>query len=192
MGSNAVDFIDFISEETILVNSPLFSKEAIEQYNEKRSSRQENTKKRISTFVTNWKKDDISGLQKVEMSCIPCRKSHILDSEDFMKNTLKEKMKLLAKEKRCYTCYQPMSKNHNAKNCTQRLIYRTCMENLPTGMHEYYVMKCEAGKDGNLTERHSNESKDSVECESVNGKLEPGVISMRVVPDNATYVQKRH
>ena len=62
MGSNAVDFIDFISEETILVNSPLFSKEAIEQYNEKRSSRQENTKKRISTFVTNWKKDDISGL----------------------------------------------------------------------------------------------------------------------------------
>ena len=74
------DFIDFISEETMLVNNPLFSKEAIEQYNEKRSSRQENTKKRISPFVTSLKKDDVSGLQRVEMSRIACGKSHILDT----------------------------------------------------------------------------------------------------------------
>ena len=46
------DFIKFINEETVFVNDPLFSKEAIEQYNEKRSSRQENTKKRIGTFFT--------------------------------------------------------------------------------------------------------------------------------------------
>ena len=32
-------FTDFISEETMPVNDPLFSKEPIEQYNEKRSSR---------------------------------------------------------------------------------------------------------------------------------------------------------
>ena len=59
------DFIAFISEETMLVNDPLFSEEAIEQFNEKRSSKQGNTKKRISIFVTSLKKDDISGLQKV-------------------------------------------------------------------------------------------------------------------------------
>ena len=61
----------------MLVNDPLFSKEAIcsiEQCNEKRSSRQENSKKRISTYVTSSKRDDISGLQKVEMSCIACGK----------------------------------------------------------------------------------------------------------------------
>ena len=59
------DFIEFISEEIMLVTNALFSKEVIEQYNDKRSSRQENTKKTISTFVTSSKKDDISGLQKV-------------------------------------------------------------------------------------------------------------------------------
>ena len=66
------DFIVFISEEAMLVNVPLFSKEAIEQYDEERSSRQANTEKRISTFITSSKKDEISGLQKAEMSCIAC------------------------------------------------------------------------------------------------------------------------
>ena len=65
--STLYDFIDLISEETMLVNDPLFSKEAIEQYNEKRSSRQENSTKRINTFATSSRKDDISGLQKVEI-----------------------------------------------------------------------------------------------------------------------------
>ena len=99
------DFVDFIREGTMLVNDPLFSKEAIEQYNEKRSSRQENTKKRISTFVTKSRKVDISGLQKVEVSCIACGKSHVLGTcEHFMKNKVKEKTKLLKKEKCCYAC----------------------------------------------------------------------------------------
>ena len=68
------DFVDFISEETTLVNDTLFSKEAKQQSNEKRSSRQENAKKRISTFVTNSKKYDIIDLQKDEISCITCEK----------------------------------------------------------------------------------------------------------------------
>ena len=59
------DFIEFISEETMHVTNLLFSKEVIEQYNDKRSGRQENIKNRISTFFTSLKKDGISGLQKV-------------------------------------------------------------------------------------------------------------------------------
>ena len=49
-------------------------------------------------------------------------------------------------------------------------------------MHEYYVRKCENGKDGNLTERHFNESKESVKSVSVNAKLEAEVIRICVVP----------
>ena len=45
-------------------------------------------------------------------------------------------------------------------------------------MHEYYLRKCKDGKEGSLTERHSSESKESVKCTSVNGKLEAKVISM--------------
>ena len=49
-------------------------------------------------------------------------------------------------------------------------------------MHEYYVRKCEDRNDGNLTERHCSESKESVKGALVNGKLEAEVINMCVVP----------
>ena len=54
-------------------------------------------------------------------------------------------------------------------------------ENHPTGMHDYYVRKCEEAKDESLTENHSIESKESFKCASVNRKLEAEVISMCVV-----------
>ena len=60
-----------------------------------------------------------------------------------------------------------MSKNHNVTNGTQRLLCTTRKENHPTGIHEYYVRKCEDGKDGSLTERHSYESKESLKCASL-------------------------
>ena len=134
-----------------------------------------------------WKKKYSSPynitVRKVEISCIACGKNHNLDTcEHFMKKNLKKKTKLLAREKCSYGCYQSMSKNHNAKNCTQRLVCRTCNKNHPTGMHEYYVRKCENGKNGSLTERHFNESKESVKRVSVNEKLESEVISMFFVP----------
>ena len=72
-----------------------------------------------------------------------------------------------------------MNKNRKVENCTQILICRTRKENLPTGMHEYFLKKCE---DGSLAERHSIESKEYIKCASVNGKLEAEVISMCVVP----------
>ena len=94
--STVCDFTDFISEETMLVNDPLFSKEAIEQYNEKEKYK-----------------------EKDRHVC------HVSDTcEHFMKKTLKEKMMLLAKENCYYACYQPMSKSHNVKNFTQRLTFR--------------------------------------------------------------------
>ena len=42
------DFIGFIKEETDLVNDPLFSKSAIDQYQEKKSTKNEHPKKRLS------------------------------------------------------------------------------------------------------------------------------------------------
>ena len=49
------DFIKLIHEETMLVDDPLFSKEAVDQYTDKKSSKQDNSKERISTFATNSK-----------------------------------------------------------------------------------------------------------------------------------------
>ena len=41
--------------------------------------------------------------------------------------------KAFGNETYCYACYQSMIKNHNAKNCIQRIVCRPCKENHPTG-----------------------------------------------------------
>ena len=49
------DCIMLIHEETMLVNDPLFSKEAVDQYTDTKSSKQDNSKKGINTFATRLK-----------------------------------------------------------------------------------------------------------------------------------------
>ena len=106
------DFIKLIHEETILVNDPLFSKEAVAQYTDNESSEQDNYKKRTSTFAANSKsdKEEKRDVQTRDPSYIECNKGHLLDSyKIFMEKTLKEKTKLLANIKVCYGCFQPMT-----------------------------------------------------------------------------------
>ena len=85
------DFIKLIHEETMLVNDPMFSKEAVDQYTDKKSSKQDNSKKRISTFATNLKSDKVEkrNAQTTDPLCIACNKDHLLDSCNiFMEKTL--------------------------------------------------------------------------------------------------------
>lgn len=52
-GGTHGDFIKLIHKETMLVNDPLLSKEAVAQYTENKSSKQDNSRKKISTLSTN-------------------------------------------------------------------------------------------------------------------------------------------
>ena len=47
------NFTKLIHKETMLVNDPLFSKDLVDQYTDKKSSKQDNSKKRISNFARN-------------------------------------------------------------------------------------------------------------------------------------------
>ena len=173
------DFIKLIHEETMLVNDPLFSKEAVDQYADNKSSKQDNSKKRISTFATNSKadKEEKRDIQTRDPLYITCNNDHPLDScKILMEKTLKERTKLLANKKLCYGCFQPMTSNHNAKTCKQRLLCRICKEYHLTGMCGYVKKaseECTECKD---------DTKDTVKCASVKGKLDTEVISMCVVP----------
>ena len=94
----------------------------------------------ISTFATDSKSDKVKkrNIQTRDPLCVACNEDHPLDSwKIFMKKTLKETTKLLANKRLCYGCYQPMTSNHNAKTCKQRLLCRICKEYHPTGMHDY-------------------------------------------------------
>ena len=58
-----------------------------------------------------------------------------------MEKCQKERTEILAKEKLCFGCYQPMTEKHNAKSCKQPLACRLCFELPQTGMHDYVKKK---------------------------------------------------
>ena len=95
-----------------------------------------------------------------------------------MEKSPKERTKILAKGKLCFGCYQPMTENHNAKSCKQRLVCRLCFELHPTGMHDY--MKRKTNEDHDNTQPRELGT-DTVKCASVNGKLDAEIISMCIV-----------
>ena len=47
--TDMMDFLKFVNDETVTVSNPVFSKEAVKQYVEKKPN---NRKGRLSTFVT--------------------------------------------------------------------------------------------------------------------------------------------
>ena len=159
-----------IHEETILVNDPLFSKEAVDQYTDKKLSNQDNSKKRISTYATNSKsdKEEKRDVQTRDPLCIACNKDHLLDScKIFVEKTLKERIKLLANKELLWpvtTMPKPAGEDYFAGFAKS------------TGMHGYVKKASEENaesKDG---------TKVTVKCASVKGKLDTEVISMCVVP----------
>ena len=159
------DFIKLIHQKTMLVNDPLFSKEAVDQYTDKKSSKQDNSKKTISTFATNSKsdKEEKRDVQTRDPLCIACNEDHLLDSvKIFMEKTLKERTKLLANKKQCYD--QSMTSTHNAKTCKQRLLCRICQEYHPTEMHGYVKKVSEGNAESKDDTKHAGT------CASVIGK----------------------
>ena len=134
------DFIQFVNDETLIVTDPVFPKEAVEQYVEKKPSYK---KGKISAFATgNEDNPDV---------CIYYNEKHKLEScNSFMEKTLKERIKFLAKQKSCSRFLKPMTEGHNAKTCTQRLTCSSCKGNHPTPLHGYTPNK-KSKADGNQT-----------------------------------------
>ena len=102
-------FIQFVYDENLVVTDPVFSKEAVDQYVEKKPIYK---KGNISAFAAaNEKNPDV---------CIYCNERQKLEGcNSFIDKTLKERIKFLAMQKSCYGCLKPMTKGHNAKTCTQ-------------------------------------------------------------------------
>ena len=95
-----VDFIELVKDDTLLVNDPLFSKSAIDQYCEKSSKdSQQNPKHKRSKLTTYVTMTDSCKTADLEL-CLACQKKHPLDKcESIMERPLNERIKILRKEK---------------------------------------------------------------------------------------------
>ena len=172
------EFIQFVNDETLILTEPVFSKESVEQYAEKKPSYK---KGKISAFATgNVESPNVS---------IYCNERHKLECcNSFMDKTLKEIIKFLEKQKSCYGCLKPMTEGHNAKTCTQRLTCSSCKGNHPTPLHGYTPNKKSKTDRNQPVDGEENLKSnfaglnDDLKRASMTGKTESKVISMCIVP----------
>ena len=135
------DFIEFFEEEIILVNDPIFSREAITAYVGTQGKSDDQRKgEAIANSINHHQPEP-------QYKCILCSHKLDLDScEEYMTKSIEERSKLLARKKLCYGCYKTMSMSHNARNCSDRRICQICKKKHPTGLHGY-TPKQKAGDD---------------------------------------------
>ena len=83
------DFIEIFNAENLIVNDPVFSKEAVEQYIDKKTK-----SRRVATYVSGSKEK--FGDLAVRSPCINCGENHQLDGcLKFMDMTLKDRIYFL-------------------------------------------------------------------------------------------------
>ena len=109
------DFINFVDEETLLANDPLFSQEALKEYNKRQ---EKEARRKLKSYISHAaepvknKRDDSSG-----NSCPVFEGRYDLDNcRQFNNLTLEEQSKTLRKKKLCYGCYSHITVGHNSKN----------------------------------------------------------------------------
>ena len=133
---------DFIEEETMLMNDPLFSREALADYHIKleRAVRQRRMKNyTIKAEVEN--KKHLKGLSEdSSLKCNMCNGWHDPDKcKAFIDMTVEDRSKFLSKQKLCYGCYEAVSPKHTARNCPRRRNCKICLAKHPTRLHEYKI-----------------------------------------------------
>ena len=159
------DMIDFVEEEMVLANDPLFSRETLKDYPDKhdRSSKKRLMKSYAAQTLAPVKKET----EYIKQSnCPTCGGKHDMDNCTVNKQTVEERNRTLAKKKLCYGCYMPITADHNARTCSNRRVCEICNQKHPTGLH-VYVPKKRGGSNIATTSSANVEENDNLGASSV-------------------------
>ena len=135
-----IDLPNFIEGEMVLVNDSLFSREAVDQYEEKPLKQQSrSTKHNFQTHVIEEAGD--SG-KRDKAKCPVCDDHHdIEECQVFLSQTMEDRNKTLHKKKLCYGYLGNISKEHNTKSCANKRMCTVCSGIHPTVLHGLKIQK---------------------------------------------------
>ena len=168
---NLSDLIEFVDQETTLVNDPMFSQQAIESFNGKREKQPERRNRRLKTLA----------IEAVEEKCPICSSNHDIDEcEDLKKLPVDERSKVIFKKKLCYGCCKPISNGHNSKSCKKRRKCKHCEGTHPTVLHGFKIKSKERSKQGQDGKENAEGENRSASVNCASSKMNQ-VISMCAV-----------
>ena len=122
-----LDLTNFIEDKMILVNDPLFPREAVGQYDIKPPRHQKFQKhQKIHTYAIIKDVVDEREVIQAKAGNFPVREKNHHDIEDcptFLTQPVEDRNKTVFKKKLCYGCLAAILKDHNAKKYSNR---RSC------------------------------------------------------------------
>ena len=96
---------------------------------------------------------------------------------------MEDRNKTLYKQKLCYGCLGNISKEHNAKSCTNRRVGKVCSRRHPTVLYGLKIQKPKKKRNNEDTDTKEDKPEE-VKCASTNTGSD--VISMCIVPVQIT------
>ena len=158
-----------------LVNDPVFSREAVGQYEDK--PLKPHRPKKIQSYAI---KETSGNGNKGTAKCPICEGQHdIEECTTILEQTVEDRSKTIYKKRLCYGCLEEISKEHNAKLCSNRRQCKVCNGRHPTILHGIKIEKKKLKK-GTDKVAATPKSQDEVKCASIN--TGSNVISMCKVP----------
>ena len=119
------DLIEFVDQETTLVNDPMFSREALECDSEKAEKPNDKRYRRVKPLAIEMKLGDCS-LCSARHDIEECdefkrfARHDIEECDEFKRLQVNERSKVFFKKKLFYGCCQLIGDGHNSKTCTKR------------------------------------------------------------------------
>ena len=136
------DLIKFVEEETVLMNDPLFSREALHEYIKHPEKSTHMKARKLKNCYTKADEKNEMAVEQTETvastKCKFCDGNHDLDDCQFYHEiTVDDRSSFLKKNRLCYGCYAEISPKHTARSCTNRRTCKICQGKHPTGLHGY-------------------------------------------------------
>ena len=142
-GPDLQDLVQFVEEGTILINDPLFSREALHEYTKAQQ------KKPKDCFVKVDEKKDVcdnSGL-KLSLKCQCFDGNHDLDDCQFYNElSVEDRSSFLKKRNLCYGCYSMIKSAHTARTYKNKRVCKVCQRKHLSRLHSF-KMKCKKPSD---------------------------------------------
>ena len=187
-----------MSNEVDIATDPLYSREASGESPQLDSSK-------TKTHQRPWKSTVYQSSTSLKLQCPLCNDPHDLDDcLRFLRRSLEERRDFLFKTRLCFSCYNPSSKEHSAKNCKNRRTCKECGGKHATGLHGYLRPKFSQDSRKNPPPKDSGDKEEAQNKEETQNKdtissntahISDPVISLAIVPvkiydsNNSKYVE---
>ena len=142
------DLIEFVKQETTLVNDLMFSRESLECYNEKSQKPDEKRCRKVKSLTIETKIGDC-----------PLRSTRhdIEECDELKKLPVNERSKVFFKKKLCYGCCQLIGDGHNYKAYIKRKNAEIALENI-----QQYCIVCNQRKTAKANRRRKSGKKKQI------------------------------